>query len=437
MFGKKSKSEFDEMNRVLMCNIKNGSSHFHAAKKLTQIARRLSNRTNYIMRHDLFRGYKTSQSKVDKLMKKGTISKRDKELYNKLPAGISQRAIQMIGQDWKSFSTAKKDWDKNPSKYKKKPKLPSYIKHAKTVNIPCHSFRVEADIVYFAKSCMPPLKLKSGMFPNQKYNPDQSAKIISEIRVVPCGSSFKFELIYDKNKLSAISPDSGHSPLLDKSAFISIDLGVSRFAALSSNQTACKPILINGGAMKRINQWYNKRCAVLRSQGKYKHVKSVAAKRNRKIRDKLHKVSRFIVNHCLTHDIGTVIIGKNKGWKSEVNTGKRNNQNFTNLPHAVFIAMLKYKLREIGIALIEQEESYSSKASYIDNDAIPTYGKDKDTKAVFSGKRTKRGMYRTGNGTLIHADINGSANIARKAGYDGAKLLIAGGRVNRPILIGL
>ncbi len=31
------------------------------------------------------------------------------------------------------------------------------------------------------------------------------------------------------------------------------------------------------------------------------------------------------------------------------------------------------------------------------------------------GKRINRGLFRSGNGTLIHADLNGSYNIIRKA----------------------
>jgi putative transposase len=126
----------------------------------------------------------------------------------------------------------------------------------------------------------------------------------------------------------------------------------------------------------------------------------------------------------------------NKLWKKEVNIGKRNNQNFVNLPHALFIKLLCYKLREIGINLIEQEESYTSKASFLDSDAIPEFSKSDTKKKVFSGKRYKRGLYRSSDNTIIHADLNGSANIARKAGYEGASL-VTGGVVNTPILVGL
>lgn len=440
MFGKKEKSEFDNFTRVVMCNIKNGSVNYNAAKKLTQIARRLSNRANYIMRKDLFTGRKPNQSKVDKLLKKGILDALDRELYCRLHSGVAQRLIQIVGNNWTSFAAAKADWKKHPEKYKGMPKLPQYSKHAKTVYIPCSAFRIENDQIIFAKSLgLEPVDLEKDKFEDQTYNPKASAKVISEIRVVPTGSGFRFEILYDKQKLneSQFLSDNMSSVLLDKNSFLSLDLGLKRFAALVSNKADIRPILINGGELKRINQWYNKRCAELRSLGKYTHIKAVSDKRNRKIKDKLHKISRYIVNLCLMKNIGIVIVGKNDKWKQEINIGKRNNQNFVNLPHALFINILTYKLREIGVKLICQEESYTSKASFLDSDDIPTFDKNEPKKTYeFSGKRIRRGLYRAKNGLVIHADLNGSGNISRKAGYKSASL-ISGGVVATPMLIGL
>ncbi len=440
MFGKKTKSEFDDTSRVLMCNIKNGSANFHASKRLTQITRRLSNRANFIMRKDLFTDRKPNQSKVDKLLKQGKLNVLDKDLYRRLPAAISQRTIQIVGDNWRSFAAAKADWKKNPDKYLEMPRPPKYVKWAKTVYIPCSSFRIENNKIIFAKNLnLDPVSLEKGKFTDQKFNPKASEKVVNEIRIVPTGSGFRFEIVYDKHKLnqSKLLSDNTRSVLLDKSSFLSLDLGLNRFAALVSNKAGFVPLLINGGELKRINQWYNKRCAELRSLGKHKHIAAVSAKRNRRIKDKLHRFSRYIVNLCLKEDIGTVIVGKNKLWKQDINIGKRNNQNFVNLPHAMFISILSYKLREIGVRIIEQEESYTSKASFVDNDEIPTFDKNEPNKKYeFSGKRYKRGLYRTKEGLIIHADINGSGNISRKAGYEGANL-VSGGVVFTPILIGI
>lgn len=92
---------------------------------------------------------------------------------------------------------------------------------------------------------------------------------------------------------------------------------------------------------------------------------------------------------------------------------KVNNQNFVQIPHSQSIKILKHLCERYGINFFEQEESYTSKASYLDNDYIPTYGVD-DENAKFSGKRVHRGLYKASDGTKINADLNGSANILRK-----------------------
>ena len=98
--------------------------------------------------------------------------------------------------------------------------------------------------------------------------------------------------------------------------------------------------------------------------------------------------------------------------------GKRNNQQFVNLPHARFIDQLTYKAKLVGIQVILQEESYTSKASFLDSDPIPTYQANRPEKPVFSGTRMARSWYRASDGTVIHADINGSLNILRKSTSD-------------------
>lgn len=124
--------------------------------------------------------------------------------------------------------------------------------------------------------------------------------------------------------------------------------------------------------------------------------------------------SADIIKMLVQHGIGTLVIGKNDGWKQDINIGKQNNQNFVSIPHARFIQQLEYKAALAGIAVVITEESYTSKASFLDGDEIPVHGKT-DTKPKFSGRRVKRGLYKSKNGTLINADINGSANILRKA----------------------
>src|SRR5260370_37014459 len=96
--------------------------------------------------------------------------------------------------------------------------------------------------------------------------------------------------------------------------------------------------------------------------------------------------------------------------------GRHNNQKFVAIPHARFIEMLTYKASLVGIQVEVQEESYTSQASFLDLDPIPTYKPDDDTEYTFSGKRIGRRnrLYRTKDGQIICADVNGSYNILRK-----------------------
>ena len=128
--------------------------------------------------------------------------------------------------------------------------------------------------------------------------------------------------------------------------------------------------------------------------------------------------SRRIIDLLVSEGIGTLVIGKNPLWKQETKMGRKNNQSFVQIPHARFIDQLTYKAKLVGITVILQEESYTSKASFLDGDPIPTYAANQSEKYVFSGKRIARSWYRADSGQIIHADINGSLNILRKSSSD-------------------
>src|SRR5947207_83670 len=140
-------------------------------------------------------------------------------------------------------------------------------------------------------------------------------------------------------------------------------------------------------------------------------------KRNRRIDNYIYTASKRIIDVLVKLGIGVLVIGKNDGWKQEANMGKRTNQNFVQIPHARFIAMLTYKAGLVGIRVEITEESYTSKASLLDLDPLPVHNKGNE-KHTFSGKRVKRGLYRAKDGRKINADINGSGNIIRKVAPD-------------------
>ncbi|WP_354636124.1 transposase [Planktothricoides raciborskii] len=182
--------------------------------------------------------------------------------------------------------------------------------------------------------------------------------------------------------------------------------------AITSNHPGIRPLLINGRPLKSINQFFNKRVAKAQSIKACRLVKQLNSKRDRRIDNYLHTVSRRVIDWCQLNEIGQLIIGKNQRWKQALNIGKKNNQEFTNIPHAKLIKLLTSQLA--GISVVLTEESYTSKASALNGDYLPNIQAKIEAKVVFNGKRVKRGLYLTSTGRIINADINGSMNIARK-----------------------
>ena len=202
----------------------------------------------------------------------------------------------------------------------------------------------------------------------------------------------------------------------DNSRYFSIDPGLNNIVSIYNN-IGIRPLLYNGRPIKSINQYYNKTNARLHSElpsnvKSSKKLKQLSFKRNNKIDYEMHKISRHIINEAVKNNISKIFIGNNIGWKSAIKMGKRNNQNFVNIPHTKLFNQLLYKGLLNGIEVIFTEESYTSKASFFDKDKIPIYGEP--DKHKFSGKRVKRGLYRDSKGNVWNADLNGSANIMRK-----------------------
>lgn len=197
---------------------------------------------------------------------------------------------------------------------------------------------------------------------------------------------------------------------------MSIDLGVNNLCTVTSN--VCKSFIIDGRKIKHINQHWNKVTSDLKSKLTEKQyisnlIKSKNLKRNNQIDYYMHKTSRILINHAVSNNINTIVIGKNKEWKQEIKMNKVNAQNFVQIPFDKLINLIIYKAKLEGINVVLQEESYTSKVSFIDNDFIPVYNQ---TDNLFnpSGKRKHRGSYKTKSGLLINADVNGSLNILRK-----------------------
>jgi IS605 OrfB family transposase len=260
---------------------------------------------------------------------------------------------------------------------------------------------------------------------------------LKEIRIHPKYNGRFFEVEF----ISEVEPERVE---VNPSNAISIDLGVDNLAACVDTRdcggkdssrnslTNGASFLMDGKPIKSINQWFNKRNAYLQSIKDKQGIKGftnqqvkLLVKRNNQLRDYLNKTARFIVNHCIQYQIARVIVGYNLGIKQDINIGKRNNQNFVQIPFHSLRSKLKALCERYGLTYTEQEESYTSKASAIDGDGIPVYNTDNPKTYQFSGKRLKRGLYRTKGRHLINADLNGSLNIGRKSKHEGF------GRVSR------
>ena len=234
---------------------------------------------------------------------------------------------------------------------------------------------------------------------------------LCEVRIVPKTGCFVIEIVYEEH-LHTQSLCSSTSELA-----AAIDIGLDNLATIVFNNPTIHPVAVNGKPLKSVNQYYNKQVAKYRSlikTGTSRRIQNMIRNRNNFVDSYLHQCTRIICNEFFTLGVSQVAIGKNDQWKTAINLGKKTNQKFVQVPHAKFIEILSYKLEQLGIKVIVGEESYTSKASFLDWDIIPTYTPGQKEKPSFSGHRVKRSWYTASDGSLIHADVNGAFNIGRK-----------------------
>ncbi len=319
---------------------------------------------------------------------------KDKEPYRKLPSQTAQQILKLLDKNWKSFFNSMKEWKEHPEKYQGRPRLPKYKKKngefiAIFTNQQC---RIKNGYLHFPE--------KVDLSPIKTRIRDQ----LHQVRIIPKELYYIFEIIYTR-KINNLN--------LNKDRVIGIDLGINNIATIVNN-VGLKPTIIKGGIVKFINQLYNKRIAELKSikdkQGikfETKRLKRITAKRNNKINDIFHKISRKVINYCIENNFGTIIIGYNRAWKQKVNIGKINNQKFVQIPFFKLINQIKYKSVLVGIDIIIVGESFTSKCSFLDKEPIKRHKK-------YAGKRINRGLFKSQKGILINADVNAGYNIIKK-----------------------
>lgn len=229
---------------------------------------------------------------------------------------------------------------------------------------------------------------------------------IKELRILPRNCCFYAEFVY---KTSPVVAD------VDKIRVLGIDHGLNNWLTCVSNIGT--GFIVDGRHIKSLNRWYNKQVSTLKEgkpQGFWSNkLASITEKRNRQIRDAINKAARIILNHCLHHRIGRVVFGWGQGIKQQINLGKKLNQQFVQIPTARLKQRIEQVCQQHGIEFIETEEANTSAASFVDEDSLPKHG-EKPEGWKSSGKRVKRGLFRTSHNWYINADCNGAANIIRK-----------------------
>lgn len=355
--------------------------YFDDLDKLCFLSKNLYNATLYAVRQEFFKdGSFLNYNAVNKLF-----THSNQVDYRALPAKVAKHTQQLVDKNYRSFfGLIKKGLNA---------KIPRYLHKEKGRQV----IHYEKGALSFKKQGFIHLS-KTNIFIKTKL--DKS--LINFVRVVPKGNHIVVEVGYKSIY---------QTPKVNNQKYASIDIGLNNLATLTSN--VAKPIVYNGKPIKSVNQYFNKQLAQEKSkldtgqkQNK-KRLHHLFLKRKNKLQTYLHKVSRQIVNYLVLHDITTLVIGKNVGQKQNIELGKQSNQNFVQIPFNDLISQLTYKCKQVGIRVVLTEESYTSKCSFLDNEPVQKHSK-------YQGKRVKRGLFKSAQGNLINADINGSLNILRK-----------------------
>lgn len=329
------------------------------------------------------------------------------DFFAGLPMQSAQECLKQKCREFRSWLNALRTYRADPSRFLGKPRMPGYI-------------RSDTAILKFTnQDCV--LHGDTVKFPHTRetvsFGHLPEGYILKEVQSVPSHGQYLLIAVFETPDTAAAS---------DMPYYAAIDFGVNNFASIAPD-TDIPCLICKGGALKAENQWFNKRMAELKAVLMKGHdpntyhpkttrqMDMLSLKRERFFHDYFHKLSKYIISWCRENRIGTLVYGHTKLWKQNASLGKRNTLNFVQLPFMSFVGMLRYQCEREGIRLMEQEESYTSKASAVDGDPVPVYGLGHGETYHFSGTRVKRGLYRTGSGRMVNADLNGAANILRKA----------------------
>lgn len=370
------------------------SKWYKVLEEKCHIAKNIYNHGNYLIRQEFIKNGKWLRYVEVERLVKNNLDYPDYWEWNLANSG--QQVLRRLDKNWKSFFISIKDWEKNPLKYKKMPKLPKYLKKEGLTefSLTTQQVKLKSDnLIHFPKSML-------GFTIQPQFIYNEMFVRFNRCRVVPRNDRIIIELIYTIS-IEDFPKEVG--------AIGSIDLGLDNFVTFVDN-LGNRPIIINGKGLKSCNHYHNKLISNAKSEldknkntNKYSHLLySIINKRNDKVKTFMHLTSKYIVEECQSIGIKALVIGKNEGQKQ----GNKM-KNFIQIPHNQFIQMLTYKCREAGVDLILTEESYTSGTSFLDDEA-PI----KDNYDI--SRRVKRGLFKSNGGKLINADVNAAYQIMKK-----------------------
>ncbi len=310
-----------------------------------------------------------------------------------LPAQTAQQVLRQVAGDWHSYFAACRAYRQDPGKFHGAPRPPRYKPRGgeSLATFTSQQCRVRDGWLHFPKKAeIPPVRTRVARS--------------QQVRVVPRGGYYVIEVVHDVVPVDIA---------LNKRRALGIDLGVTNLVT-AANNAGLPPFAIKGGPAKAANQYYNKRLAMLRSaatrangRATTRRIERLHRYRANMISDIFHKASRIVVDYCARHDIGTIVIGYNPGWKQRCGLGPIGNQKFVGLPFDKLVRHIQYKAALVGITVVLVPEGYTSRCSFLDGEAIGRHSR-------YKGRRVRRGLFRSRSGTLLNADVNAAYNILRQ-----------------------
>ena len=405
------------MRLVEKHTIKKGNKYYKILDAESYKSKNLYNATLYALRQYFFE----NKAYLSYCTLQHNFQEEKQPDYYSLPTKVAQQTMRMVDRNFKSFFKSLNAYKKTPSKFKSRPKLPKYLDKEKGRFILVYTLQAISKKYLEKHSCISLSGLDVKIPTMVKYEQ------LCEVRVVRKPNIYVIEVVYDDGK-----QNNGYT---DNGKYAAIDLGVSNFATVTSNTKGFQPFIIDGKYAKSINRYYNKQLSHYKSlldvRNKKKtsnRIQNITNKRNNRMSDFIHKASRTIVNHLVSNNICTLVVGYNQDWKQDINIGKVNNQAFVQMPYYKFIKALEYKCERESIKLITVNESYTSKCSFLDNEDVCKHN-------TYKGKRIHRGLFKSSNGRFINADVNGSYNILLKCMPNAFNADGVGGVLVHPVVI--